>query len=307
VYIRKVIPTNQKTQFRYLQFLIEDAAEDAAESAAGDITEDARPTPSRISFFFERKDIMRKCIKTLRHWLLTKCGYSWAQAVDTIVGYHATLAERDKTRIYAEFKRKGSKIRILCGTEAMSTGLNVLNILQVIQVGMVRDGNLNILLQRLGRGERKGQNILGIFFIEAQWVGERLERQTATRRSKAAHRKSVQFAADDRGEPLDSTDNEDNAEDPEVDFDSESSEKIRKSNCLNRIPDVLYEFCNTETEYLRNILLDHYQEPAHFRDGVILAGVVAFATQNLRCYPRCRPHHRKARGADRKVAKPGAL
>jgi hypothetical protein len=47
-YIRKVIPTNQKTQFRYLQFLIEDAAEDAAESAAGHITEDAKPTPSRI-------------------------------------------------------------------------------------------------------------------------------------------------------------------------------------------------------------------------------------------------------------------
>ena len=47
-YIRKVIPTNQKTQFRYLQFLIEDAAEDVAGSAAGDISEDAKPTPSRI-------------------------------------------------------------------------------------------------------------------------------------------------------------------------------------------------------------------------------------------------------------------
>jgi superfamily II DNA/RNA helicase len=118
------------------------------ESAAGDITEDAKPTPSRIPkslVSFEKKDIMRKCIKTLRHWLLTKCGYSWAQAVDTIVGYHATLAERDKTRIYAEFKREESKIRILCGTEAISTSLNVSNILQVIQVGMVRDGNLNIL------------------------------------------------------------------------------------------------------------------------------------------------------------------
>jgi superfamily II DNA helicase RecQ len=44
-YIRKVIPTNQKMQFQYLHFLIEDAAEDA------------NPTPSRIpkSLFLRKK------------------------------------------------------------------------------------------------------------------------------------------------------------------------------------------------------------------------------------------------------------
>jgi superfamily II DNA helicase RecQ len=268
-YIRKVIPTNQKTQFRYLHFLIENAAAagDVAEGDAGNTTEDAKPTPTRIPkslLFFERKDIMRKCIKTLRCWLVTKCGYSWTQAVDTVVGYHATLAERDKTRIYAEFKSEQSKIRILCGTEAISTGLNVSDILQVIQVGMVRDGNINILLQRLGRGGRKGQKVLGIFFIEARWAGEGSGPTTARRR-KASRRKSVRgisFAAEDSSEPSDSTDNEANVDDREINSDGESS-KIRKSN----LPDALYEFCNTETECLRRILLDHYQEPAHFRDG----------------------------------------
>lgn len=48
----------------------------------------------------------------------------------------------------------------MCGTEAISTGLNVSDIANVIQVGMVRDGNVNILLQRLGRGGRKGQRAL---------------------------------------------------------------------------------------------------------------------------------------------------
>jgi hypothetical protein len=65
-YIRKIIPTNQKTRFRYLYFLVEDAAQGA------------KPTPLSIPkslLFFERKDIMRKCVKTIQTWLITKCGY----------------------------------------------------------------------------------------------------------------------------------------------------------------------------------------------------------------------------------------
>lgn len=266
VYIRKIIPTNQKMGFRYLHFLIEDAAEDA------------KPTPTRIPkslLFFDRKDIMRKCIKTIRSWIVTKCGYSGKQAVDTVTGYHATLAERDKSRIYAEYKREDSKIRILCGTEAISTGLNVPDILRVVQVGMVRDGNVNILLQRLGRGGRKSQKALGIFFIDAKWASEGSEklekehqvgRQKSTTRSKATRRRSVRGvfnAADDSTESPDLTENEGNAE--EINSGGESS-KTRKSNCPT-IPSVLEEFCNTETRCLRNILLDHYQEPSHFRDS----------------------------------------
>ena len=189
-YIRKVIPPNQKTRFRYLYFLIEDAAKDS------------KPTPLTIPkslLFFERKDIMRKCVKIIRSWLITKYGYTWEQAVDTIVEYHATLAENDKTRLYAEFKKVGSKIRIMCGTEAISTGLNVSDIANVIQVGMVRDGNVNILLQRLGRGGRKGQRALGIFFIEAKWTRERSEKRT--RRTMRLSVRGVSVADDDSAEP----------------------------------------------------------------------------------------------------------
>ena len=69
-YIRKVIRKNQKMQFRYLYFVIENAVKDA------------RPTPSRIPktlIFFESKKIMRKCMYTIRKWLREKNGYSLLQ------------------------------------------------------------------------------------------------------------------------------------------------------------------------------------------------------------------------------------
>jgi hypothetical protein len=130
---------------------------------------------------------VKKCIKTLRYWLVTKGGYSWAQSTLSLDTMRPWLREI-KPEYTLNSRKKNQKIWILCGTEAISTGLNVSDILQVVQVGMVRDGNINILLRCLGRGGRKGQKLLGIFFIK---VGERSERQTATRRSKAARRKSV--------------------------------------------------------------------------------------------------------------------
>jgi superfamily II DNA/RNA helicase len=158
-YIRKVIPTNQKRQFRYLYFLVKDAAEEA------------KPSPLTIPkslLFFESRDIMHNCVTTIRNWLITKYGYSLEQARKTVVAYHENVAQYDKTLLYAEFKKEDSRLRIVCGTDAISTDLDVPDVSRVIQVGMERDCDVNILLQRLGRGGRKGQQALGIFFIEAQ-------------------------------------------------------------------------------------------------------------------------------------------
>jgi hypothetical protein len=58
--------------------------------------------------FFESKKIMRKCMYTIRTWLTEKNGYTWAQAADTVVEYHATLGEDDKARMYNEFKTQKS-------------------------------------------------------------------------------------------------------------------------------------------------------------------------------------------------------
>jgi superfamily II DNA helicase RecQ len=101
--VRKRIPPNQKSKFAYLFFMIKNA------------TEDGKPTPWRISkglLFFERKDLMGKCIRTMRSWLVERHGYSYKQAADAIVGYHSTIAEADKERLYSEFKKPDSKHRI---------------------------------------------------------------------------------------------------------------------------------------------------------------------------------------------------
>ena len=231
---------------------------------------------------------MRKCLRTFRVWLITKYGYSREQAIDTIDEYHATLAEDDKTWIYAEFKKKDSKIRLLCGTEAISTGLNVSDIANVIQVGMVRDGNANILLQRLGRGGRKGQQALGIFFIEAQWTREVSEKRTRhrSRQKRRASVRGIFVAADDSAESDLASDNE-RWEDIEA-SDDESPKR--------GIPDVLYEFCHTETRCLRTILLDHYKEADHFRGGRDPNWCCSICNPQLATLTELPPPPRKGRG-----------
>lgn len=242
-YIRKVIPTNQKRQFRYLYFLVEDAAEEA------------KPSPLTIPkslLFFESRDIMHKCVITIRNWLMTKYGYSSEQALKTVVAYHEYVAQYDKTLLYAEFKKEDSRLRIVCGTDAILTDLDVPDISRVIQVGMERDCDVNILLQRLGRGGRKGQQALGIFFIEAQWIQERSEPETIETKNDHVGSRSRSERLSARGVSV-STDN--------------SAESNSTSKRERQLPDVLYEFCHTETRCLWTILLDHHKEPSHVRGG----------------------------------------
>jgi superfamily II DNA helicase RecQ len=203
--------------------------------------------------FFESKKIMRKCMYTIRTWLIEN-GYTWAQAADTVVEYHATQ-KMIKARMYNELKKHDSEIRILCGTEAIATGLNVIDIARVIHVGMVRDGNINCLLQRLGRGGRKGQQVLGVFFVETEWIGERSEKLGSGQISVPA--------SDDMELELACNDGQQNTSDVETEV--FHPKKKSKADRLAELPDALYDFCNNETLCLRNILLDHYQESRRFR------------------------------------------
>jgi superfamily II DNA helicase RecQ len=106
---------------------------------------------------------MRKCIRTMRSWLVERHGYSYKQAADAIVGYHSTIAEADKERLYSEFKKPDSKHRIFCGTDAISVGCNVRVVRNIGQVGMPKEFKINIAMQRFGRGGRDGKKALAVF------------------------------------------------------------------------------------------------------------------------------------------------
>jgi hypothetical protein len=60
-----------------------------------------------------------------------------------------------------------------------------------------------------------------------------------------------------------------------------SAESNSTSKRERQLPDVLYEFCHTETRCLWTILLDHHKEPVTFEAVGIPDGVVVFAIQSL--------------------------
>jgi superfamily II DNA/RNA helicase len=101
--------------------------------------------------------------------LEVKKGYSADEPDITVVEYHATLADRDKKRIYEEFKKPDSRIRILAATDALALGRDVPDIEIVVQYGLPGGWNINTVLQRFGRcARRTGLKALGVFFVESR-------------------------------------------------------------------------------------------------------------------------------------------
>jgi superfamily II DNA helicase RecQ len=163
--VRKEIPQRTKSSHRMLYFLVDNLAD-------SEMADKPKPTPQQIKkavIFFDTKTDMHSCLDTLRTWLEVKKGYSADEPDITVVEYHATLADRDKKRIYEEFKKPDSRIRILAATDALALGCDVPDIEIVVQYGLPGGWNINTVLQRFGRcARRAGLKALGVFFVESR-------------------------------------------------------------------------------------------------------------------------------------------
>jgi len=104
--------------------------------------------------FFDQYGSLNNCVGIIRAWLM-ELGYSRKEAMAVVRGYHSNLAESDKERIYDEFKKPDSEIRILCATDAISVGCNIPDILIIVQYGLPRGWSFNMVMQRFGRAARK--------------------------------------------------------------------------------------------------------------------------------------------------------
>jgi hypothetical protein len=120
----------------------------------------------------------------------------------------------------------------------------------------------------LGRDQRNGQG-------------------TGQGKSVAHHARGVFVAADDSAESDSASDNE-----KWEDIDVSCGESPKKKG----IPDVLYEFCHTETRCLRTILLDHYEEPSHFRGGRDPSWCCSICNPELAILTELPPPSRKGKG-----------
>ena len=291
--IRKELPRGTKSSYRLLYFLIDDAAE--SKEAEGD---ELRPTPERIKktvVFFDTKKSIRACVDTIRTWLEEKKNYSPEEANTAVAEYHATLAEEDKERLYNEFKKPDSKIRILVATDAIALGCDIPDIELAVQYGVPRGWNMNTVWQRFGRCARRARlTARAIFFVESRFVGPREtpSQQTFNRRLSGItpSRKRKRYSGDG---------SESESSDFDIDhFGIDQSNQVaarverettpggttyavadmniaapRRQNrptdaqTRQKLPEVLYEFCNSD-DCLRNIVLSHYLEEGNQQEGV---------------------------------------
>lgn len=82
-------------------------------------------------------------------------GYQEAQARRAVQLYYASLAIADKDRLYKEFRKPNSEIRILLSSDALAHGADIPDIDCVAQYCMHKDKSVNMMWQRLGRGARE--------------------------------------------------------------------------------------------------------------------------------------------------------
>ena len=103
--------------------------------------------PKTVIFIDSRRDIQR-CADSLRDWLkrLSGGGITDSQARQLIQVYHSHTAENDKNSIYAEFSKMDSKIRIMVATESLGTGVDLSDVVRVVQYGFPLDRLLSVLI-----------------------------------------------------------------------------------------------------------------------------------------------------------------
>ena len=89
----------------------------------------------------------------LREWIRTSTdGYQIRVNADSAVEtYYSNLNEFDKQRIYEEFRKEDSQIRIIVATESLGLGVDLDDIEVVVQYGLPRDISLAEIWQRFGR------------------------------------------------------------------------------------------------------------------------------------------------------------
>jgi superfamily II DNA helicase RecQ len=110
------------------------------------------PTPEKIPktviFIDSRRDI-QKCAECLRGWLhrLSAGTITDRDCRQIIRVYHSHTTLNDKNAIYDEFSKADSKTRIMVATESLGTGVDLSDIVRVVQYGFPLERLLSILIQ----------------------------------------------------------------------------------------------------------------------------------------------------------------
>ncbi|KAH6985215.1 P-loop containing nucleoside triphosphate hydrolase protein [Ilyonectria destructans] len=238
------------------------------------------PTPEKIPktviFIDSRRDI-QKCAECLRDWLhKLSAGAIRDRDCRQIIGvYHSHTSLNDKNAIYDEFSEADSKIRIMVATESLGTGVDLSDVIRVVQYGFPLERLLCVLIQRFGRAARmsgiKGE---AIFLVESWAVGDRIastravmirssQTPSSSRRSSGTTRLARSCSAE-LGVEGDIPDDESDVAVNVIDYDVPEEQPRRKTDRERRTElysdsPALFNLVNRST-CLRRVLMDWLQE-----------------------------------------------
>jgi superfamily II DNA helicase RecQ len=192
-YIVEKIEPKKVRSFEALYFVLNDSVDDKGQ-----------PTPYQIPktvVFIDSKYNIQKALLQLRTWLRNKSNSYSAQAVRTIISsYFHNMAEFDKKRVYDEFRKPDSKIRIILSTESLGLGVDISDIYRVVQYSLPLLHNLGHLQQRWGRSART-TGLLGeaVWLVDAWVFGDR-ESSTQLSQVMLADDTKVESSGDEVGD-----------------------------------------------------------------------------------------------------------
>ncbi|KAH7109135.1 ATP-dependent DNA helicase [Dactylonectria macrodidyma] len=266
--IVEMIQPRKTKRFTSLFFILHDAITNGSPTPES--------IPKTVIFIDSRRDI-QKCAECLREWLqkLSAGAIGARDCKQIIQVYHSHTTLNDKNAIYDEFSKADSKIRIMVATESLGTGVDLSDVIRVVQYGFPLERLLCVLIQRFGRAARmtgiKGE---AIFLVESWAVGDRIASTRAAMFSSSQTPSSLRRLSATTGlaqscsaEPVvggDIPDYESDVAVDVIDCDVPGEQRRRKTDRERRTD--LYNDCPAlfnlvnRSSCLRRILMDWLQE-----------------------------------------------
>lgn len=195
--VEKIKPKKVKS-FEALYFILNDSVDNKDQ-----------PTPHRIPktvVFIDSKHNIQRALLQLRTWLCNKSNLYSAEAARTIISsYFHNMAEYDKNKVYDEFRKPDSKIRIIISTESLGLGVDIPDIYRVVQYSFPLLHNLGHLQQRWGRPART-IGLLGeaVWLVDAWAFGNR-ESSSQLPQAMSVEDAEVESSEDEIGDPTSQT------------------------------------------------------------------------------------------------------
>jgi superfamily II DNA helicase RecQ len=161
--------------YRRLEFLFHGLKKDAPESI------------DKTIVYIDSKAQLHRARNHLVKYI-RNLGYSTRQASLIIRRYDADTCPDDQKRLYDDFRGPRSECRVILATVSLGMGMDIPDVMRVVQYGQLLSRDLADLWQRFGRTVRDGRQQGKAYFFPPYWYFDLLGTNTAAPK-RPAHRK----------------------------------------------------------------------------------------------------------------------